>query len=676
LAPNSAAAHDWDSFDRYNFEVDQHEWLACLFEELTTELEVLSPSQWAEKNRYLPAQLTPMPGPYRFDVAPYLREILDCLGVESPVREVSVMKGVQMLMTVGIIENITGYFIEHVKTAPMMFVTADLEIAKLRMDTNITPMITASGLAPLIKSSDELSSRKAGKTDKKIEWYGGGYLLPFGANNAAKMRSFSILVLLRDEIDAWPQRVGKDGDPMKLTFNRTDAYELTRKIVDISTPLVKGQSQIDDRFKQGDQRYYFVCCVECGHSQTLEWRRTNDKTGEITGIVWELGDAGELLEETVRYLCEECGHPHTNDDKTRLLAPEHGAEWRATAKPKSPAHRSYHINKLYSPFASWAACVREYIEGYDDESGQERDAEKHQVFVNNVLGLPYEVTGEKLRFEQVSRHRRHEYKYGQVPNALATEVTGGPILIITSAVDVHKNNLAVATFGWTRWSRGFLLDYWRLEGDTEQIDDPDTWGKVAELVESPPGRYVGDDGKKYWVALTLVDSGYRQDQVYNFCSQYAHSVLPIKGQNIPSKRSQIKEFSAYETPHGTTAFNVVVDMYKERWAAGLRRGWDGMSRQPLHHFNAPTDVTDSQLKELTVEVKREKIEQTTGKRVGWEWHRPSGAKNELWDLLVYNNAALDICAYDLCRRQLDLEIINWQSFYDLIENGQVYFKGE
>ncbi|HET6494978.1 MAG TPA: phage terminase large subunit family protein, partial [Thermoleophilia bacterium] len=75
-----------------------------MFDGLTTELVVVTPSEWAETQRYLPAQLTPMPGPYRFDVTPYLREIVDCIGIESPVREVSLMKGVQMAATVGILE--------------------------------------------------------------------------------------------------------------------------------------------------------------------------------------------------------------------------------------------------------------------------------------------------------------------------------------------------------------------------------------------------------------------------------------------------------------------------------------------------------------------------------------------------------------------------------------------
>ena len=64
-----------------------------------------------------------MPGHFRFDIAPYIREILDCLDVESPVREIDVMKGAQIGATVGILENAIGYYIAQVKTAPVMIIT-------------------------------------------------------------------------------------------------------------------------------------------------------------------------------------------------------------------------------------------------------------------------------------------------------------------------------------------------------------------------------------------------------------------------------------------------------------------------------------------------------------------------------------------------------------------------
>ena len=650
----------------------QREWLAQQFEGLTSELDAVSPSQWAEEKRYLPPQVTSMPGYYRFEVAPYLREIVDCLSVDSPIRELSVMKGVQLGLTVGVLENGIGYFIEHVKTAPMMLVTADAELAQLRMESYITPMLQHSELDHLIRSSDETNQRRTGRTHKKLEWLGGGFLLPLGALNAAKFRSASIQILLRDEIDAWPDVIGKDGDPLRLTADRTTGYDQTRKIADVSTPLIKGQSKIAERFARGDQRRYFVCCLRCGHAQTLRWRRTDPETGEVTGIVWTL-ERGRLVQDSVRYLCEKCSYAHTNDDKTRLLSPENGAQWRPTAEPVTPDHRSYHINALYSPVGmqTWAACVQRWLDAWDVDHDRPRDLGYLQVFYNNILGEPFELRGEQLRFENVSAHRRTAYRFGEIPNTWAADACGGPVLLLTCAVDVHKDNLAVAVVGWCRGRRAFLIDYHRFEGDTSQLDDPGTWGQLRELVEQR--EYRADDGKIYRVMLTLVDSGYQTDKVYEFASEYQAGVNPVKGRDQPPKSAAIKEFSEFTTPMGTIAFSVTVDLYKDRWSAALRRTWDTESQQPHGHFNAPVDATDKQLKELTVEVKRERIEKATGKRVGFEWFRPSGASNELWDLLIYNNAALDLIAWNLCRGQLGMEFVDWQTFWERIEQDRLFF---
>lgn len=656
-----------------DFEADQHEWLAQQFDALTAEMEVMTPSKWAEQKRYLPPSVTTLPGYYRFDVAPFLREIVDCLSVDSPVREVAVMKGVQLGLTVGVLENTIGYYVDAVKTAPVLMVTADAELAKIRMESYVTPMLQFSGLDHLIKSADEKNTRKTGKTDKKIEWVGGGFLIPFGAQNANKLRSVSIQILLRDEIDGWPDVVGKDGDPIKLSADRTAAYESSRKILDISTPLIKGQSKIEQRFRLGDQRYYFVCCLGCGHPQTLRWRRENPDTGEITGIVWDLDENKNLIPGSVRYLCERCGHAHTNDDKTRLLSPEYGAHWKPTAEPSHPHIRSYHISALYSPVGmqTWEACVRKWLEAWDVEHNRPRDNGQLQVFYNNVLGETFEIRGEKLRFDTVSTHRRHSYSFGEIPNEWASQFCGSPVQILTCAVDVHADNLAVAVFGWCKDRRSVLVDYWRFSGDTEQLDDQATWGRLQELILAK--TYVADDGKLYRLQLTLIDSGYRADQVYQFSELFTSGVFPVKGRELPPKSAAIKEFSEFVTPMGTRAYGITVDMYKDRLSAALRKPWDTMGQQPAGFFNAPINITDKQLKELTVETKREKIEKSTGKRIGFEWHRPSGAANELWDLLVYNAAALDIIAQDYCRNALELEFVNWTAFWEHCEQG-AYFE--
>lgn len=649
---------------------DDHEWLAERFDALTTKLEVITPSVWAERKRYLSQAVTSMPGLYRYEVAPYLREIVDCLSITSPVREVAVMKGVQIGATTGVLENFVGYVIEHVKSAPMMLVTADAELAKLRMESYLTPMLQLSGLGHLIKSSDENNPRKTGKTDKKLEWIGGGFLVPFGAQNANKLRSISIQFMLRDEIDGWPDQVGKDGDPIALSASRTNGYQESRKILDISTPLVEGSSKIATRFRLGDQRYYHVCCLKCSFPQVLRWSHTDKDTGVVSGIVWEHDENGNLIADSVRYLCQSCGHAHTNDDKVRLLSPEYGAEWRPTATPTSPNIRTYHLSALYSPVGmqSWAGCVQTWLEAWDVEKNTVRDTRKLQVFYNNILGEPFKVYGEHVRVDHVSPHRRTEYRYGEVPNKFAIAHCGGPIVLLNCAVDVHGDNLAVGVFGWSRDRRAFLVEYDRFEGDTSNLEDAATWGRLRELVEQRV--YKGDDGTSYRLALTLIDSGFQADDVYRFAADYDSGVYPVKGQ-APSARG-LKEFSPFVTSSGKTAYGVTVDLYKDRWASALRRSWSGVGLQPAGHFNAPVDITDRQLKELTVEIRQQLKDASTGKVVGHRWHRPSGAKNELWDTLVYASAGLDMIARDVCVSQGGGDAVVWSQFFDVCEQERLF----
>ena len=663
---------DVETCDRFDPEADQASWLADALDGVITEREFVRPSEWAEANRYLPSQLTSMPGHFRFSVTPYLREILDCLSLDSPIREVAFMKGGQIGGTVGLVENFIGYCIAHVRTAPVMFVTADADLAKLRLESYIVPMLQQSGLEHLIESVDDASARKSGRTAKKVEWSGGGFLIPVGAKSANRMISISVMMLLRDEIDSWLDVVGRDGDPIKLTADRTAAYEGRRKILDLSVPKIRGASKIEERFKRGDQRYYFVRCLKCNHAQTLRWKRENPETGEVTGIVWQM-EAGRLVPDSVRYLCEKCGHPHRNEDKERLLSPDHGAEWRATAVPVSPEVRSYHLSSLYSPpgMRSWQSTVMAWLDAWDVETDRPKDLGKLQAFYNSDLGASYELRGQRVTKQAVYSHRRDVYSYGQIPNRWAVEHCGGFVLVVIATVDVHKDGLFVAVWGVCRGRRFLLLDYLKLKGNPEQPDDKATWGKLSALVEEK--EYAADDGKKYPIAITLIDSGYLTTQVYAFAFLYEHSVYPIKGRGFSAQNATLKEFHEFKTHHGQQAFTLNVDLYKERWSAALRRSWDGQSLMPETHFSAPRNATDDQLQELTREVKREKIEQRTGRRVGFEWYRPSNSRNELWDLLVYADAALDLLAWNICRGQLRMDVVSWVAFWDVLTGRRPFY---
>jgi phage terminase large subunit GpA-like protein len=661
----------------YNHELahDDEAWLAAQVGKLTDEKITVNVSEWAEAKRYLPPQVTSMPGFYSYDVAPFLREIADCLSLDSPVRELDFMKGAQVGATVGILENAIGYVIDHVKTAPTMLLTADAELAQLRMESYITPMLQYSDLMDLIQSADTTNSRKTGKTDKKLEWAGGGFLVPFGARNADKLRSISMQYLLEDECDAFPDTVGKDGDPQKLAEARTKAYHESRKIARVSTPLLLGSSRIKRGFDRGDQRRYHVPCKKCEREQVLVFQggRSSSKEKQY-GLTWEISEHGAVVPDSVRYVCKFCGHKHRNADKSWMLP---RGRWIPTSVPRDPEHRSYHISALYSPVGMfpWEAIVRDWLEAWDEDNNQVRDVTLLQEFYNNNLGEPFEVRGSKIRFTSVSAHRRPVYKLGQVPNVYAKEYCGSPILFLTCQVDVHKNNLAVAVMGWTRDAKCFVIDYWRFEvekgeDDCSELTSP-VWGRLRALIEEI--AYKADDGKVYRLTMTLVDAGYANDTVSNFCADYASGVYPILGRDRPAKNQTIKEFAEFKTQVGTVGYRILVDHYKDRIAPVLRREWsEDTGAQKRYHFNAPVDLTDKQLKELTVESRREKLDDN-GNTIHY-WHRPGNAKNELWDLMVYGHAAVEILAWAICIQHFELETIDWSQFWDYVEGEALYYE--
>lgn len=656
-------------------EIDQigADWLADEVEAWTSRLNKLLPSEYNERNRYLPASVTSKPGYIRYGVNPFMREIVDCFDVDSPIREVNVKKGVQITYST-LLESGVLYFADHIGTLPIMYMTADKELAAARIENNFLPMFNQSDKAHLIRSSDEGNARKTGKTKDHLQFAKGGYMVPFGAKNADKMRSYSIAIMLKDEIDAWPDTVGKDGDPDALSDARTDGYTEQAKIFRGSTPLLLANSKIQKNYLRGDQREYLVLCRHCNFPQKLRWQGPNpdDKKG---GFDWDLDD-GILVLESVRYLCRNCGHMHFEHDKEILFAEEEGAHWNPTARPADPFIRSYHIPALYSPVGMrpWWKCVSDYLEAWDPVARQVKDSGKFQVFYNNILAEPYEVRGSKVRFDSVSLHRRAVYRLGEIPNKYAARYSGSPILFLTCQVDVHKRNLAVTVMGWCRDARPYVVDYWRFEVEGEEEDCTEisspVWGRLQALIEET--IYQADDGKKYNIILTGIDAGYATDTVTHFCSQYAGGVTPLLGRERPAKHQTIKEFAQFKAQDGTVGYRVLVDHYKDRMAPVLRREWvEEAGLQKPYHFNAPVDITDKQLKELTVESRREKMDDNGN--TSYYWHRPGNAANELWDLLGYGYCLVEIIAWSICIEHFELETIDWPTFWDYVEGEKLYY---
>ena len=617
--------------DHYSDEdmAEQNEKAARIFSDrLPKRQTAMLVSQWAEKHRVLPQGLTSRPGPFRFAESEPMREIVDCMSESSLVREVALMKGAQLGGTVAVMENFIGYIIAQVP-GPTLAITGDKDMADLWMEKRVDPMIQSAGLRHLIFSQvQKRHNRDTGDT-KDSKSFPGGFLRAVGPNSGSKLRSDAIQYLLLDEEDAYPQEVQDEGDPIALAIRRTDTFELTRKILHISTPLIKGTSRIEAAFLAGDQRFYYVPCRHCGHMQPLDWKR----------ITWRTDDAGLLEWDSVRYLCASCGKEWRNEDKSWFLP---RGEWRPTAKAQKRGMRSYHLSSLYSsPGArSWESIVEEWI-GIKDDNG------KRRAFVNTVLGETWEERGEAPKWERIMLRLRGPYEAGQLPH-------DHQALVLTLGADVQRDRIEAEIVAWGEDKRSWSLGYYIFRGTTDDIDGP-AWSELKKLLER---NHAGMN-----ISIALVDAAYNTTQAYQFCEQFIGGVMPCMGEPINSQGRNI--FAIRQVPgYATQRVNLQTGQLKSELYGYLQR--DASEEMiPAGFCQFPQDYPEEYFKQLTAEsLHHTKLKSGATK---FEWKK-SRERNEALDCRVYALAALYVFASIVQGEISPDEPISWESFW-LLLNG-------
>jgi phage terminase large subunit GpA-like protein len=655
----------------YNIDTIGSPWAAEMAGDLTDEIVQRSPVECNQEMRFLPSSETSHPGYINFDRTPYWIEPLECFDVRSDVREVDIMKSVQSAYST-VLRSIVFYFAVQIRTSPGIYANVTIEQAREIIDSAFIPMFQQSGLEHIFQSHDIGNSRKRGVTKNHIQWVGGGHMIPKGGQKAHQMRETPALFLLLDEVDAYPDN--PDGDPIGLFIDRTTAFDEIRKVFIGCTPTIKGASRIEKRYLRGDQRKYMVHCLKCGGEQELRFSGTNKETGKTYGLKWDTNN-GQLDIDSVRYHCKFCDNPHTEHDKVRLITKDN-CEWKPTVIPVEPGIRSYHITGLMSRRSRWSKGVSMWLAAYDTKKGRTKSLKAMKQFYNNFLAKTFEEDGEKLQFRAVSSHRRSFYIKGQIPNLKIEEYSITGVLFLTMTVDVHKHHLNVSIWGWTAGDGfGFnpwLVDYYQITDDSDigfaSLDAPG-WEQLADVIDN--GVWKSDDGREYRTIVHLIDSGWAESVVLDFCRQWSaeRCVWPIKGDKNDISDKGITNFKESKAKTGDLLYVIKVNHYKDRIAPILGRPWrteKGIQRP--YTFNAPADTTDDEIKELTKEWKREK-KLANGRIAGYEWHRPHGADNELWDLLVYGHASVEILAWLICVKNYKMETVDWPQFWEYCKTG-------
>ena len=479
-------------------------------------------SEWADQYRMLSPEASAERGRWRTDRAPYQREIMDAVG--DPRVERVVVKSSAQVGKTEILLNTIGYYMDY-DPAPMMYIQPTEGMAESFSKDRLSPMIRD---CPVLagKILDTSDKRKGNTTFHKS--FPGGHITMIGANAPSKLASRPIRVLLLDEVDRFPASAGREGDPIALAVKRTTTF-WNRKILEVSTPTIKGESQIDKDFDKSTAEELEVACPQCGAYQEYAWEQLKFDHESGTDEAHVLG-----------FVCKECG----------ALSKE--AAWKRQPirwKAKYPGRkwRGFHLNELASPWKRWDEVVEDFLRAKHD------GVEAMKVWHNTALGLSWEERGE-LDFDELLLRRRQMY------NCLVPE----QVLVLTAAVDVQDNRLEYEIVGWGAEKKSWGIQYGVIMGDPGQME---TWTALDDVLFD---TYTRADGQQLQVMTTCIDSGgHYGSEVFAYCrARESRRVWAIKGRGGAGEAFIKRPKSRHAS--GAWLFTIGVDVGKDMLHSRLK----------------------------------------------------------------------------------------------------------
>ncbi|QKJ67474.1 phage terminase large subunit family protein [Deefgea piscis] len=563
-------------------------------------------SEWADQNRKLSSEGSAEHGEWKTSRTPYLREIMDALSEDSPVREVWFQKSSQVGGTEAG-SNWLGYIMAHAK-GPVGVIMPTEKALKDWFSQKFDPMAEQT---PAVRDVLASRSNKGGDNSAERKKFVGGILYAKTAGSTTDLKSTSLRYALADEVDEYDWST-LQGDPVELLKVRLTTFH-DRKMFGVSSPTIKDASKIEEKFEGGDQRRYMLACPHCGERQYLRWGQVQwRRLGEYVRQAW--------------YVCEHNGCIIEEHEKTAMLA---GGVWQAH-NPSAP-YRSYHINAIYSPVGlglSWVELANEWI-------AAQGLPEKLMVFMNTRLGETWADRSHDLKPNTLLA-RAEPYDLRTIPIGCVA---------LTAGVDTQDDRLEIQIRGWGRDSKSWVIDYHILYGNPAEES---LWDSLAEYLNG--AEFVNAWGKIMRLEASAIDTGgHHTHMVYQFVrSQRVRRPMAIKGANttgraILSKPTQQDvNWKGQTIKKGVQLYTVGGDTAKHWLYARLNADTDKPADARLEHFSHELEAKwyDGLVSEAFNPKKN-------------RWEIKKGKRNEPLDTAVYALAA---------SHHPELHIHKWKQF--------------
>jgi len=560
-------------------------------------------SQWADNKRMLPKESSAEPGKWRTERFPFTREIMDALSPHDKTQQIKVIKGTQIGGT-EIGNNFLMCYMD-LYPCPMLLMLPTESLLKKHRKMKLLPSIRA------VKGLDKKITNGKTKNDigdaDSIQFPGGSLNFAY-SNSTANFRSLSCRVVVLDDVDGFPDDVEGEGDPVDLAKKRADSFP-NRKIYINSTPTVKGASKIEKEYEDSDRREYFMPCPHC--KELIKFEKEH--------FVYEFDEESYELMSDVKYRCYKCGELIDESFKTWMMDEKNGARWI----PQNPGHpyKGYRIPSYYSPlgFLSWKEIFREYLKAL--KAQKEGDSRKMKTWVNTRDANVWEEVHEATEADDILLLKRKDYGPGIVPPNTA---------FLVMSVDVQLDHFWYEVRALQYGNSKHVIRYGRVEN----------WVDIEDIFST---YYEDKYGNKHMVRICAIDSGYRTDEVYEFCAMHSNICVPIKGAEKmvgPWKVGDVqKEKDGVSIATGLKLYTINTDYFKNMLQANIDRSIAVAKEGDLAKDNILTlhsETGEDFAKQYTSEYKAEEVNKKNGV-VKYVWKkRYTRAQNHLWDCGVYN----------------------------------------
>ena len=239
----------------------------------------------------------------------------------------------------------------------------------------------------------------------------------------------------------------EDRNMSQIKALRLRMQSFKRRMMIVCSSPSQATGVVNVNYKRGSMGEWMMRCLHCGELSPTNKLAYFVDGSTWRGLQWEKDAAGDIIVDSIRWICPKCGHAHTYDQAVEMN--ERGQF--VHQRPNNTSHRSYQIGALANP-ALWT--WKEIAQAQEDAT----DGDGKKYLANTILGIVYSHRREgdlSVSIEDINHGRQGEYP-SDLSDRLSIVVAG----IDRQASDVAGGLYYVSTVrGWCEDGSSYLLSY-------------------------------------------------------------------------------------------------------------------------------------------------------------------------------------------------------------------------